>query len=106
MSTSEDDVLTAIVDYARLRGVLVHHSRPARTSKGWATPIQGDKGLPDLILVGAHGVLFRELKSATGRPTPEQTAWLDRLKAAGSDAAVWRPAEWPGQIRAELEAIR
>lgn len=103
---SEEDLLRAVVDLAQLLGILVHHSRPALTGKGWRTAIVGDKGLPDLILVGARGVLYRELKADKGRVRPEQHDWLTRLEQAGQDAAVWRPGAWPTQIRTELEAIR
>ena len=103
---SEDDLLRAVVDLASLYGILVHHSRPARTARGWATAIVGHKGLPDLILVGGRGVLIRELKSAKGRTTPEQEEWLSRFRLAGQDAAVWRPRDWPARIKEELEAIR
>ena len=103
---SEDDVLAAIVQYAQLRGILVHHSRPARTANGWATPIQGDKGLPDLILAGRNGVLFRELKTARGRLSEDQDTWISRLVRARQNVAVWRTTDWPTRIRKELEEIR
>lgn len=104
---SEDDLLASVVELAQLRGILVHHSRPARMKDGrWVTPITGDKGLPDLILVGSRGVLFRELKAQKGRTTEEQNTWLARLLKARADAAVWRPSDWPTRIHTELEAIR
>ena len=103
---SEEDLLRAVVDLAQLRGLLVHHSRPARTAKGWVTAIVGHKGLPDLIIVGSRGVLYRELKSEKGRVSPEQHDWIDRLEQAGQDIAVWRPSDWPQRVRDELEAIR
>ena len=103
---SEEDLLRAVVDLAQLLGLLAHHSRPAWTGKGWRTAIVGDKGLPDLIIVGARGVLYRELKADKGRVSAEQRDWLDRLEQAGQDVALWRPDAWPTRIRTELEAIR
>lgn len=104
---SEDDLLSSVIDLARVFGILVHHSRPARMKDGrWVTPISGDKGLPDLVLVGTRGVLFRELKAQKGRTSREQGEWLDRLLKARANAAVWRPSDWPERIRTELEAIR
>lgn len=103
---SEEDLLRACVDLAQLFGILVHHSRPAWTGKGWRTAIVGHKGLPDLIVAGRRGVLYRELKSTRGRLTAEQITWGDRLTLAGSDFAVWRPHDWPDRIRTELEEIR
>ena len=54
-------------------------------------------GFPDLVIVGAfgRGAIWRELKTQTGRVRPEQHDVLTRLTAAGCDAAVWRPSDWP-----------
>lgn len=61
-------------------------------------------GFPDLVIVGANGVIFRELKSETGKPTPMQTFWLAILSAAGQDAKLWRPSDLP-DIQKELQAL-
>lgn len=105
---SEDDLLTAVIDLAKLLGLRVHHTRPARTAHGWVTPISGHKGLPDLVIAGPGGVLWRELKSNTGRLTLDQVEWISALRESGQDAEVWRPQGllFPYHIRAELEAIR
>jgi len=106
LTMSEDDLLTAVIDLCRTLHVLVHHSRPARVGKGWATPIQGDAGLPDLIIAGSKGVLFRELKSDGGRLTREQAKWLVTLGITGN-AATWRPGDLPsGRIADEIRAVR
>lgn len=93
---SEDDLLNSIVQLARLQGWLVHHCRPARTGKGWATPIQGDRGFPDLVL--AHHLtgrlLFAELKAQDGRTTPQQRAWLNAVAAGRAERYEWRPSDW------------
>lgn len=104
---SEADLQTAVLDLCRLRHVLVHHCRPSLTQSGrWATAIQGDGGFPDLVLAGTRGVLFRELKSAGGRLSPQQRAWLEQLDHA-DDVAVWRPEDLvSGRIQREIEAIR
>ena len=83
-----------VIDLARLNGFLVHHVRPAMTSKGYRTAVQGDVGFCDLVLVKPPRVLFRELKAQKGRVAPEQQAWLDCLQASGADARVWRPSDW------------
>lgn len=106
---SEDDLLKAVLDMARVFGIMSAHFRPAQTKRGnWVTAVQGDgKGYPDLTLVGPGGVLFRELKSAKGTCSPEQGTWLASLIAAGVDAAVWRPDDLKsGRIERELRAIR
>ena len=79
-------------------GILLAHFRPARTAHGWATPVEFDgAGFPDLVIVdpAARTVMFRELKSRHGVLTDTQHRWLDRLTAAGADAAVWRPSDMP-----------
>lgn len=103
---TEQEFTDAVIELCALRGLLVHHCRPARTAKGWVTPIQGNKGFTDLVIVGSRGVLFRELKSESGRVSPEQDVWIGRLARAGSNVAVWRPADWPHLIHAEIKAIR
>lgn len=105
---TEDHLLGAVIDLARALGIAAVHFRAARTEAGWRTAVQGDgKGWPDLTLVGAGGVLFRELKSTRGGLAAEQVAWLERLRAAGMSAEVWRPADLhSGRIAAELQAVR
>jgi hypothetical protein len=88
---SEDDLKARVLDLAKLKGWMVVHYRPARTAKGWRTPLEGDKGCPDIILARRGVVLLVELKSATGGPTKEQRAWLDAL---GGHARLWKPKDW------------
>jgi hypothetical protein len=90
---AESDLLQGLIDAALVGSWLVHHDRPARTSEGWATAIQGHAGFPDIIAVHPerHQLLVLECKSATGRTTPLQDAWLDALRACGVDARVVRP---------------
>ena len=106
MMTREADLQRAVIDLAQLHGLLVHHCRPARMQSGkWATPLQGAKGFPDLVIAGPAGTLFRELKSTKGQLSAEQVAWLDRLRSSGADASVWCPADWPRRIQAEIHAV-
>ena len=104
-----------IVDLARLQGWLIHHSRPAQNRRGqWATPIQGDKGFPDLVLARGGRIIFAELKMEKAKLTSEQKTWLQHLRPALSDIDVrltihktairfrcwsevylWCPSDWP-----------
>ncbi len=102
---SEDDLLRAVLDLARLTHWQVHHCRAARVGNTWATPIQGDPGFPDLILAKPGRLIAAELKSARGRVTGGQAEWLDVLAAVGGpvEAHVWRPADWAsGAVRVAL----
>lgn len=87
-----------VVEYAQLRGWLVHHTRPARTTRGWRTPVTGDPGFPDLVLARQGRVIIAELKRDGGRLAPEQCRWLDHLGPAMRwpvMVVVWRPGDWP-----------
>lgn len=78
------------------KGLYVYHT---------ANSIGADKGWPDLVIIGRR-VLFRELKSATGVLSSEQTLVGWRLKAAGQDWAVWWPKDLAnGNIRRQLQDI-
>jgi hypothetical protein len=79
---SERDLENAIRAILRdLPQVLAFHAFDSRRSA---------EGFPDWIFVG-RGVIFAELKTATGRLTPAQERWLERLTLAGEQACVWRP---------------
>lgn len=96
---SEDDFQQRVMDTARLCGWKVTHFRPVKLPSGrWATPLQGDAGLPDLVLARDGVVLLAELKSDTGKPTAEQAQWL---AAAGPHGRLWAPRDWPA-VEAEL----
>jgi hypothetical protein len=63
-------------------------------------------GFPDWVVMGAGGVLFRELKSSQGKPSREQRIVGRMLKMAGCSWSVWRPAQLgDGTIARELDAI-
>jgi len=91
VTATEAECQRTIVDAARLAGWLVHHTRPARTVRGWRTPLEGDAGFPDLVLARRRPpgrLLVVELKRAPRQPTDEQRAWLAALTAAGVDARL------------------
>lgn len=99
---SEEDLQTRILQAATLYGWRAAHFRPARTAKGWRTPMSGDPGFPDLVLARAGVLIVPELKSRRGRTSPDQDLWLEAL---GDHARLWRPADWPA-IQNELRRTR
>lgn len=106
---SEDDLLTSILELAAHYGWIAHHCRPARTDKGWRTPVQGRRGFPDLVLAHPDGrLVFAELKSQNGRLTADQVAWRDTLTAAAATCprarvVEWRPVDWlAGRVQQAL----
>jgi hypothetical protein len=105
---SEDDLKRTVIDMCRSLGLLVAHFRPAQIRPGvWVTPVEADgAGFVDLVIVGPGGVLFWELKSATGSASDEQIKWLTALCDAGAAATVIRPRELrSGAIERELRAL-
>lgn len=64
------------------------------------------KGWPDWVILGGRGALFRELKSESGRLSPDQGQVGARLTLAGLDWDVWRPKDlYSGVILRQLQAI-
>lgn len=86
MSELEHVFLAQVYKLCRGFNVYAHHCNDATRCHG--------KGWPDLVLVGKHGALFREVKnSPVDTLRPEQTTVLYLLRASGLDAAVWRPED-------------
>lgn len=98
----EADWSSFVVDLAVRAGWRVAHFRPARTTKGWRTPVEGHAGFVDLVLARDGVVLHRELKTNRGVLTAEQRAWLVAL---GPSAGVWRPRD-RDEVIATLTAPR
>jgi hypothetical protein len=94
---SEDELEEQIRDACTKLGILRFHVRISRGTTA---------GLPDDILIGPRGILWRECKNQTRKPTPAQVKTGKALTAIGQDFALWRPSDWlSGRIQAELAAI-
>lgn len=73
-----------LVEYAHLRGWWIYHTHDSRRSQpGW----------PDLVLLRPPEALFVEVKSASGRVSPEQAEVLQQLMRCDLEVHVWRPAD-------------
>ena len=91
----ERELQDAVIDCARALGWRVAHFRPAKTEKGWRTPVAADgAGWPDLVLVRGSRLIFAELKSATGKLSDAQVEWEYALERSGHAVYVWRPDDW------------
>jgi hypothetical protein len=91
---SEAELSDSVIELGHLFGWRLAHFRPARTARGWVTPVAADgKGYPDLCMVRDR-IVFAELKSDNGALTVEQQDWLHALGAAGVERYVWRPSDW------------
>jgi hypothetical protein len=107
-SMSEAELQANVIDAARKLGWRIAHFRPAKTEKGWRTPVEADgKGFPDLVLANGKTVVFAELKSQKGRVEPEQWAWIDALMVGMQcQAFLWRPSDWMnGTIESVLSIL-
>lgn len=94
---TESELLQLIRDRCNELGLLWFHSYDSRADRlrGW----------PDLVIVG-HGILFRELKSASGNLASAQQDWGKGIKGAGGDFAVWRVQDWDsGLVQRELREL-
>lgn len=110
---TERQLQGAVIDCARLLGWRVAHFRPAKTAKGWRTPVEADgAGWPDLTLIRDGYLIFAELKAATGRLSADQHVWLDDLLlvSVAEDRVLtflWTPQQWlDGSIEQVLRDTR
>lgn len=104
----EDELTRNLVGLVKTLGLRMAHFRPAKTERGWRTPVQGNggAGFPDAVIWGPGGLLFRELKQEGKYPTADQRQRADELRGAGADVGVWKPKDWlSGRIHEELQAI-
>lgn len=89
---TERDFQRSMIDLAHMLGWRVAHFRPAKTAKGWRTPVEADgAGWPDLILCRGDRIIAAELKAGRNKTTAQQDDWLARLAATGVEVFVWRP---------------
>ena len=93
---SETQLQDQIIELSKRMGWMSYHTNDSRRSA---------PGFPDLVLLHPkqRRILWRELKSETGTPTPEQKAWISSLLLVGEDVDIWRPRDWAsGRIEKEL----
>lgn len=76
---NEAEFVTWIINVAQGYGWLVCHFRPARTSKGYRTALQGYPGFPDIVLARKGVVLFIEAKMERGKLSVYQKRWIEEL---------------------------
>jgi len=88
---SEEEFQNQIIQLARLNHWRIAHFRPAMTSQGWRTPMQGDKGFPDLVLAKKGRIIFAELKSNSGKLSEEQRLWMRELDYDPNEYYIWCP---------------
>lgn len=86
LAISEEEFQQQVIDYAKVYGWKVYHTRYSLGSTG---------GYPDLTMVKGRRIIFAELKRQNGRVRPDQEVWLVELrKVPGAEVFVWRPSDW------------
>ena len=85
-AVSERDFQRQVIELAETMGwELIYHTHDSRRSR---------EGFPDLIMVRDGRLLALELKTETGRATPEQKAWIDAMQQVTDvRAAIVRPRD-------------
>ena len=82
----EREFLRQIRDLANVFGWKIYHTHNSKHS---------EKGYPDVTLVRDGDLIFSELKTNSGRLTPEQTQWIEALGQCRTvEACIWRPSQW------------
>ena len=82
----EDAWQRQVIGLASFYGWRTYHTHDSRRSQ---------RGYPDLTLIRPPELIFAELKTRTGRISPEQAAWLaDLEQIPGVDTYIWRPADF------------
>lgn len=94
---TETELRKTIIAKCREFGLYYYHN------DSWKTGHMA--GFPDLVII-RHGLLFRELKADDAIVPRKQSAVGRLIRAAGSDWAIWRPADWEsGRIQRELREL-
>jgi len=83
---THDEVVGAIQVRAAARGILSHYCPRSERCRG-------DRGMPDLVLVGQDCVVWIEVKTSGDRLKPDQTRWRYALLAAGEVCEVMHAAD-------------
>ncbi len=104
MNLTHAELIGQFTQLAWNRGLYVHWCGDGRRCEG--------PGLPDLIIAGPHGLIFREVKSAAApKVRPDQKSWIRLLNMPQFTntiirAAVWEQSDLDGGLAAlELDAL-
>jgi hypothetical protein len=94
---TEAEFQAQVVELATICGWTWLHVRKSigrRNGKSAWQTTTNLKGWVDLLLWRPGRMIAVELKSRTGKTTPEQDAVLASLAEAGVETYVWRPSDW------------
>lgn len=89
---TEAEFIQQVIELAHWMHWRVAHFRPARTERGWRTPMSGDTGFPDLVLARRGRVIFAELKVGRNKMSSAQIEWAEQI---GGEFYLWYPEQLP-----------
>lgn len=96
MDITEKQFEAQVKQLAKMFGWLYYHT--------WRS-IHSPAGFPDCVFVRER-VVYAELKTDKGQPTPDQYEWLRALAEADQEVYLWRPSDMEpngGEILAVLK---
>ena len=100
---TESDLLTGVLDIARVTGWWAMRVRQGRTAHGRRATASGNGvGFPDLLAVRGDRIVVAELKIGWRALTDEQRAWLAAFATVSVEAHVWRDTDYPDTIAGAL----
>lgn len=90
---TEQEIQKAILDYLKLKGFIVFKHRNVgiykQDTKQYIPLAFGEKGIPDLIACAPDGSFWGvEVKRRGGKISPDQTDFIQRVRAKGGHAFV------------------
>ncbi len=88
---TERQYQTTIEQLLKATGWRYFHSPPNRPANGFVARMV--RGWPDLFAIRGDRAIAVELKTETGKTTPDQDAWLTELGSAGIETYIWRPRD-------------
>ena len=84
-TVTEKQLQSDIIRLAKAAGWKTYHTHDSRRS---------EFGFPDLTMVRRDRLVFAELKRELGKPTLEQSRWLEALSMVpGTEVYIWRPQD-------------
>lgn len=102
---TEAEIQSTILETAIATNWMVCHFRPARTSSGWRTPVEGHTGFPDLVCARDGHILTLEIKGPRGVLSHEQALWQQHL-GAGRIALLEHHLVGPAELDHAITALK
>lgn len=109
MKTPEQQTVKAILDYLLLRKIKRVHIKTVgniiqRDGKTFFGKGANEKGAPDIICCYKGKGIAIEVKSDSGKLSPEQTQWLLEWEAKPTEG-IWIMARSVGDVESLIESL-